>query len=199
MTLDELIEDHRAMYRADLYISQLVTRQPPSSMDVRTGERNQEPGAATGMAMAGRFLRYLSHPEGYGYDFPWSKALWKLRVECRRNHPQHRSGDRPFWRGSLCHQAVRLTVIGGEAGRIGPLSASNAARVLRLDHIESMLRRAFGDIETTMDDYRERAEKRVREDEGLAPPVGVAMRAPERHDMGGMHRADCPQCRRRIA
>jgi len=62
------IEDHRALFRADLLIPKLVSRQPPTSLDANTGVLHQEPGSAVGMSMSGRLLRYLSHPEGYGSD-----------------------------------------------------------------------------------------------------------------------------------
>lgn len=155
------IEDHRAMYRADLLIPRLVSRQPPTSLDLNTGVLDQEPGAATGMAMSGRLLRFLSHPEGYGQDFPWHRALWQLRVECRREHPQHRSSEHRYWRGALCWQIVSLTVT-------REWTPEQAAQILRLESPEPVLSQGLRFIQERMDDFRKAAEKRAREDEGQA-------------------------------
>jgi hypothetical protein len=199
MTLSDLIATHRDMYRADMSIPKLVSRQPPTSLDRNSGVTTQEPGAATGMAMSGRLLKLLGHPEGYGADFPWLKALWLLRVECRRHHPHHRSADRPYWRGALCYEAVKLVCIGGDALPYGPLTTDSAMRILKLDHIEPLLRGAFREIETIMDDFRDRAAKRERQLEAHALPVNAAAPPAERHDQGGMHRLDCPKCKKGAA
>ncbi len=195
-----LIASHRGMYRDDIRIDRLVSRQPPTSLDVNTGELQEEPGARVGMTMGGRLLRYVGHPEGYGSDFPWSKAYWHLAVECRRSHPAHRGEDRPYWRGNLCQQAVRLTVIGGDDGK-GPLSADQAASVLRVESIDAVLLRCFRFLEERMDDFRRVSERRAREDAGLGPG---AIPHPElaHHVPSAEHVADCPnrECRsKRIA
>ena len=158
--LERLIQQHRDMYANDLRIDRLVARQPPTTIDPNTGELHVEPGAATGMPMSGRFLKYLGHPEGYGSDFPWSKAWWRLKAECRRTHPYHRAADRPYWRGSLCHQLVAFTVVRG-------FSIENAAKILRYDNPEPPLRAALEWIDASMDRQRELAERRAREDQGL--------------------------------
>ena len=184
--LEHLIADHRAAYQADLHIDRLVARQPPTTIDPNTGELHVEPGAATGMPMSGRFLKYLGHPEGYGSDFPWSKAWWRLKAECRRTHPYHRAADRPYWRGSLCHQLVAFTVVRG-------FSIENAAKILRYDNPEPVLRYALTYIEEVMDSYRRKAEKRERE---LAGAFSVTDRPePPHHAVPGLHEQECPQCR----
>jgi hypothetical protein len=185
--LEQAIETHRELYRADLWIDRLVARQPPTSLNLNTGVLHQEPAAAIGMTVSGRLLRYVSHPEGYGSDFPWSKALWKLRVHCRRDHPYHRAADRPYWRGALCHQLVTFVII-------REWSVANAASILRYDNPEPVLRLALERIESTMDDFRARAEKRAREDEGRGDgPIPVER--PQHHSVPGLHEQDCPQCR----
>ena len=182
MSLAAQLHLHRNLYRSDLHIHRLVSRQPPTTLDVNTGELYQEPGAATGMPMSGRLLKYLGHPEGFGSDFPWSKALWLLRVECRRKHPQHRSADRPFWRGALCHQAVLLTVVRG-------FSPENAGKILRLDHTDALLKGAFRFMEDAIDEARLVAEARAREDEGR---FTIYDQLPEHHIPSEAHIQECP-------
>jgi hypothetical protein len=195
-TLEQAIETHRELYRADTYIDRLVARQPPTSLDLNTGVLHQEPAAAVGMTVSGRLLRYVSHPEGFGSDFPWSKALWLLRVECRRRHHDHRSADRPYWRGSLCHEAVKLVIIGGESGGTGPLSPEHAGQILRIDRIDELLLRCFRFLEETMDDFRRRAEKRAREDEGQAL-ICICGHPWSRHDdPATLFRCTACECRR---
>jgi hypothetical protein len=189
--LTEAIAQHRELYRSDLIIERMVARQPPTSFDLNTGRLHQEPAAAIGMTVSGRLLKFVSHPEGFGADFPWSKAVAKLRWDCRRNHPFHRAGDRPYWRGSLCHQLVRFVVIQG-------WSVENAAKILRYDNPEPILRAALQFIEESMDHARAKAEKREREIEGHGPgaiPAPVVVH----HSVPGLHQVECPQCRRNAA
>ena len=190
---------HRELFRDELHIGRLVSRQPPTQMDPNTGVLHQEPATRIGMNMSGSMLRRLGHPEGFGSMYPWTRALWLLRVECRRRHPHHRSGDRPYWRGSLCHQAVKLTIIGGETGNTGPLSVEAASRILRVDRIDAILKSSFRFIEDTMDDFRDRAERRAREDQGHGELVGVAVARHTHTALDGLHAVDCPQCRRNAA
>ena len=191
MTLAAQITLHRNLYRDDTHISRLVQRQPPTTLDLNTGTLHQEPAAAVGMTMSARLLKYVSHPEGYGAEFPWSRALYRLRYDCRRNHPYHRASDRPYWRGSLCWQLVTFVIVRG-------WSVHNAAEILRYDNPEPVLRNALAFIEAAMDDARRKAEKRSREDEGHGPG---AVPAPEwrHHAVPGMHMADCPRCRKESA
>jgi hypothetical protein len=175
-----------------------LRRQFSMKMQSRLGADEElvvEPGAAVGMPMSGPMLRKIGHPEGYGSLYPWSKALWMLRVECRRRHHDHRSADRPYWRGSLCHEAVKLVVIGGESGGTGPLSPEHAGRILRIDRIDELLLRAFRFLEESMDSFRRRAELRAREDEGRGDGAIPVPRAAH-HAVPGLHKQDCPQCRR---
>ena len=199
MTLAETVALHRELRAQDLAIPRLVSRQPPTTLDPHTGVLYEEPAARTGMAMSARLLRRLGHPEGYGQAFPWSSALWRMKHWCRRSHPQHRSAARPYWRGSLCWQAVRLVVEGSEAGYIGPLSPSQAAGVLRLDHIEALLVGAFRQIESEMDDAQARALKREAMLEKHVRPVNEAPAPQESHEQGPYHKAECGKCQRAAA
>ena len=191
MTLAATIALHRQLLRDDAHIARLVSRQPPTSLDLHTGVLHEEPAAAIGMNMSGRLLKYVGHPEGYGSDFPWSKALFRLRYQCRREHPYHRAADRPYWRGSLCHELVRFTVI-------REFSIENAAKILRYDNPEPVLRYALSYIEASMDEARRKAEQRVRDEEGRFS-VTDAPRVEQRHDQPGLHASECPQCRRNAA
>ena len=197
LPVSALIAEHRARFRDDLHIPRLVSRQPPTSIDSNTGVMDEEPAAATGMSMSGRMLRYVSGD--YGSVFPWSKAFWLLKVNCRRNHPHHRSADRPYWRGALCYQAVKLVVVGGEANGVGPLTAEQAGQVLKIDQIDQILVAAFRSIDHAVDDFRDRAEKRAREDAGLGPGAVPEPTVEQRHDQDGMHQVDCAKCRRNAA
>lgn len=187
MTLDALIELHRDLYRSDIRIDRLVSRQPPTTLD-HEGVPDPEQGTKTGMPMSGRLLRYLGHPEGYGEQFQWSKALWLLKVECRRSHHSHRAKERPYWRGSLCWSAVILTVVKG-------YSAQNAAQILKLPNIDELLVRCFRDIERTMNEADDAAIAREKQLESIVNPVNVAPRPRENHGLPGLHQEECPQCR----
>jgi hypothetical protein len=125
--LARLVEFHRTLRRDELRIDRMVARQPPSSRDPSTGVVHQHEAAAIGMNMSARLYRFVESAPPM--EFPWHAALSSLRVECRRKHPQHRSSDRPYWRGALCHQAVKLVVVGGEANGIGPLTPLQAGGV----------------------------------------------------------------------
>jgi hypothetical protein len=191
--LQQAIETHRELYRSDLFIDRMVARQPPTSLDLNTGVLHQEPAAAIGMTVSGRLLRYVSHPEGFGSDFPWSKALYRLRWDCRKNHPHHRGADVPYWRGSLCHELVRFVVL-------REFSVQSAAAVLRYDNPEPVLRQALTFIEESMDHARERAEKRAREDEGRGDGA-IPVERPAHHVPSQEHVSECPNpvCRARRA
>lgn len=190
MTLLQLIDLHRELYRADLSIERLVSRTPPTSMDPNTGELHEEPAARTGMAMSGRLLRYLGHPEAHAQAFPWSFGLWRMKGRCRRAHPQHRSIDRPYWRGSLCWSLAMFVIVRG-------YSLDNAALILQVDRdVEQTLTTALHLIEDAIDEQRARAERRAREDAGMGPGPIHSEPVHERHDMGGLHQSDCGKCRR---
>jgi hypothetical protein len=157
--LEQAIETHRELYRSDTYIDRLVARHPPTSLDLNTGVLHVEDGTRIGMTMSGRLLKYVGHPEGYGADFPWSKALWLLRGWCRRNHRYHMTPR--HWDGALCHQLIKYVIIRN-------WSVENAAQILQYDNPEPVLRDALQYIEDRIDDFRASAEKRAREDEGQA-------------------------------
>jgi len=196
-----LVEWHRGKWAADNFVPRLVSRQPPmtryeksDAYDAelqRYGANNEyviEDGSRTGMAMSGNMIRRLS--ENPGDTFPWITAYGRLYWHCHRRHPHHRSADRPYWRGALCHQAVTLVV----KRRFSP---ANAAKILKLDHIDPLLVSAFREIETQIDDARARAEKRERERAGhYSLFEGPVM---EHRPLDGLHRAECPACRVRVA
>lgn len=187
MTLDARIAHHRELYRSDLLIERLVSRQPPTSLDVNTGELHQEPGAATGMPMSGRLLKYLSHPEGYGSDFPWSKSWWLLRNHCRRTHRYHR-GPR-HWNGSLCHSMIGFVVV-------REWSVENAGNILQHTDPAGILRQSFDFMDQTLTDFRRKAEQRQREEEGHGPgPIAVPVH--EHRPLPGLHELECVQCRKK--
>jgi hypothetical protein len=190
MTLEDTIAWHRAAYKDDTHISRLVQRQPPTTLDLNTGTLHQEPAAAVGMTMSARLLKYVSHPEGYGADFPWSKALWNLRGWCRKEHRRRYHSVELHWDGSLCHQMVKFVVI-------REWSVPNAAAILDYDDPEPILRDAFAYMEQRIDDFRRQAERRERELEGHGPG---AIPAPvhEHRALPGLHETDCIQCRKRL-
>jgi hypothetical protein len=199
MTLHNLIADHRQLYAADRHISRLATTTPPPLKDPETGLYSSDPGHL-GMTLTGRFARLLGHPDGFGTSFPWTKALWALRVECRRKHPYHRGADVPYWRGSLCHQAVTLVIIGTPKGD-GPASLQEAQQILRYDHLEPVLRDAFAFIEQSIDDQRARAERRAKEDAGIFGVGNAPLPVVEHHAPSAEHVLECPnpECRRKRA
>lgn len=201
-SLEEQIDLHRELYRDSTRLDRLVSRQPPltrydsndwtEGTPVRYGSDNEyviEPAARIGMSMAGAMIRRLS--DSPGAMFPWPTALYRLRYACRREHPYHRAADRPYWRGSLCHQLVVFTVI-------REWSIENAAKILRYDRPEPTLRYAFGYIEASIDEARRKAERRQREE--TSGPGAVPLPVHEqRHDQPGLHRQDCPKCRKEDA
>jgi hypothetical protein len=152
-----------------------------------------ESGDAVGMSMSGTLLRRLS--ERPGEPFPWVTALYELRYWCRRNHPYHRDASRPYWRGSLCHSLVRLTVIGADKGNYGPLSIEEAGKVLRYDNPEPVLRLALERIEETIDRRQRDAIAREAMLEKHVRPVNspdTELATP--HHLGPWHELDCAKC-----
>jgi hypothetical protein len=198
MTLADTLALHRGLLADDLSIPRLVSRTPPTTLDTHTGTLYEEPAAATGMSMSGALLRFLGHPEGFGDQHPWLRARYQLRFHCRRNHPEHRSAERPYWRGSLCQQAVDLCVMGRVPGYPGPLSPSEASAVLRVD-IEEVLQRALDWILEQIDRAQRDAIERERALTKHVRPVNeeapVERETP--HDLEGAHAEECPRCLRR--
>jgi hypothetical protein len=200
--LQQAIETHRELYRSDLNIGQIVSAprvgshrstRPPTTFDYGQVAWVQEPADANGMNLSGRMVKLLGHPEGFGSDFPWSRALYRLRWDCRKNHPNHRGADVPYWRGSLCHELVRFVIL-------REFSVQSAAAVLRYDNPEPILRQALTFIEESMDHARERAEKRAREDEGRGDGA-IPVERPAHHVPSQEHVSECPNpvCRARRA
>ena len=190
MTLEQTIILHRNLYRDDTHISRLVQRQPPTTLDLNTGTLHQEPAAAVGMTMSARLLKYVSHPEGFGSEFPWSRALYSLRGWCRREHRRRYHSTEKHWDGSLCHQMVKYVVIRG-------WSVQNAAAILDYDDPEPILRDAFDYIERRMEDFRVQAERKEREIDGHGPGA-IPPPVHEHQSLPGLHLTDCVQCRKRL-
>lgn len=208
--LDRAIEDHRALYRADIDFNptqrtppvaytwdeerrMMVPDDRPLVINPLTANEVTVPDGPTqstqvGMPISGRMLRYLMGPT---HDTPWATALKALRVYCRRHHEFHRAADRPYWRGSLCHQLVVFTIM-------RDYSLLQASGILRYDHPEPILREALAFIEQTLDDFRAKAEKRERELAGHGPGA-VPVERPGHHAVPGLHEIECPQCRRNAA
>jgi hypothetical protein len=196
VTIADRIEDHRALYRADLEIQQITSAprvgshratRPPTTFDYGKAAWIQEPADANGMNLSGRMVKYLGHPEGYGSSFPWSKGWWLLRGHCRRSHRYHLTP--PHWRGALCWQLVNLTIVQG-------MSVYNAARVTQYDNPEPLLNDAFDFIEAEIDKQRAKQEQRAREDAGR---FDLYHEPPRHHVVGGVHEQECPNpvCRAR--
>ena len=194
MTLDALIAEHRQRFREDIRIDRLVSRQPPTTLD-HEGVPDPEQGTKTGMPMSGRLLRYLGHPEGYGESFPWSKAWWLLKNECFKEHPSHRAWVRPYWRGSLCWQLVKLVIIGGEKRSEGPRTPEQAAQILKIGNADKLLLRCLRRIDGIIQEQNDNAIAREKQLESIVNPVNVAPRPRENHGLPGLHQEECPQCR----
>ena len=208
MSLQDSIEDHRAMMRSELDFNPtqrtppvaykwdrvqraMVPDDSPLVINPLTPDQIEVPDSATqstqvGMPMSGRLLRYLQGPSA---DTPWANAVFRLRAECRRKHPHHRGADVPYWRGSLCHELIRFTIIRG-------YSMQSTVEILRYDNPEPLLREAFRFIEQVIDAERAKAERRAREDEGHGPGA-IPVDVPPHHSVDGLHREECPQCRRK--
>jgi hypothetical protein len=185
---------HRALYEDECRIPRLVSRQPPVIRN-DDGERESQ-WTHTGMPTSGLLHRRIFE-KSPGEMFPWVTAFAALRVDCRRHHADHRGGDRPYWRGSLCQKLVRLCVIGMRG--VGPLAPEDAAKVLRLGYgVEERLQAAFTFIEQHIDEQRARAEQREKHDRGVYS-VGERIMVASHHALDGLHALECPQCRRNAA
>ena len=194
MTLEQSIADHRGMYRDELNLKPTQHAVPSDTEPILVNGVYVEvtdSGELGGMPFSMPMTRRLGHPENFGSMFPWSKAWWRLKAECRRTHPFHRASDRPYWRGSLCHQLVAFTVVRG-------FSIENAAKILRYDNPEPVLRYALTFIEQQIDLSRKKAEQRHREEQGYGPGA-VPMPVHEHQPLPGLHAQECPSCKRRNA
>lgn len=203
--LDELIEDHRLLYRADLAEYRLHVSSGETGMEETAARRrkvgrqygsNGHPATWTGLPFAPVFLRYIDwsrdrvqasiRPSFPGRHYSWSTAFWAQWAECRRFHPEHH--DRPEWRGSLCYQLIHFTVrreppFGLEAAcLVLGVTPPRAGRTLRngLLYIEGYMDRQMNRAQEKAKPIRERIHWR----EGREP-----------HGLPGLHNAECPQCR----
>ena len=186
---------HRELFRDECRIPRLVSRQPPIVSE-EDGQRRAQ-FSHTGMPTSGLLHRRVFEKRP-GEMFPWVTAFAALRVDCRRNHRASHTGyDRPYWRGSLCHEAVRLCVIGM---RDGPLSPESAALVLHLPNLDDVLPGALAWLERHIDEQRARAEQRAKVDAGVFR-VGETLAPMQHHAVPGTHAAECPhpECRARRA
>lgn len=216
MNLEHTIQQHRAYFRDELDFNPtqrtppvaykfdereraMVPDDSPLVINPLTADEIEVPDSATqstqiGMPMSSRMLRYLQGPAA---DTPWSLGLKRLRSWCRREHPYHRSAEAPYWRGSLCWQLVFLVIVGKPKGD-GPATIEEAARILRYDNPEPVLRYALTYVEECMDSERRKAEKRLRDDIGRGD--GAIPRPEWRHHAPSeAHVQDCPnaECRAR--
>ena len=190
--LAKLVELHRGLLADDRYIDRLVAEQPATQLDPNTGKLHEDAANRLGPNMTARFQRYLGHPESYGEQFPWSKAVWLVGSWCRRNHPHHR-GPNDNWRGSLCRQAIRLVIDIG-------WSPEHAARVLKAPELEMVLETALLQVERYIDAARDKVEQREKQDAGVYE-VYESAAPPEHRALDGLHRQEChhPACRARRA
>jgi len=184
-SLPEMILVHRLLYSGDLFLERLVSDSPAVFVDQQTGTRSADAMSKLGPTLSYPLERYLS--ESYGTMFPWARGFRAMRDDCRRHHPEHQ--EREEFRGSLCHELVSRTVIGGyilDAAclEIG-VTPARAGRTLRV---------ALRYIEAHMTWQREKQQAR-------AVNVGGFWPAPvyEHHAVPGLHEQDChnPACKRR--
>lgn len=186
---------HRALWTDDCRIPRLVSRTPP--IVTEEGERRAQ-YSHTGMPTSGQLHRRIFEQQP-GEAFPWVSAFRALRMNCRRNHRlTHVGADRPYWRGSLCQEVVRLVIIGMRRpdGRSGPLSPDEAAAVLRLEYgLAELLRDTFTFMEQHIDWLQARAEQRRKHDSGVFR-VGETVEPIKHHAVGGLHALECqhPEC-----
>jgi hypothetical protein len=204
--LQQAIETHRELYRAELHFSPsqrtppvayrfdekeraLVPDDRPLVINPLTADEIEVPDSATqstqvGMPMSSRMLRYLQGPTA---DTPWSFSLARMRGWCRKNHRYHMTP--PHWRGSLCWQFVYYVVV-------REFSIVSAATVLQYDHPEPVLRDALQHIEDRMDDLLADQERRAKEDEGQAMTCVCGHSWSRHDDPAGMFRCTTCECRR---
>lgn len=186
VSVGELIEDHRAMLRADLELYRLHDRDGESGI---------------GPPFSDRFRRYIDwdrkdqaagvRPTRPGPTAPWITARYAQWAECRRSHPEHH--DRPEWRGSLCHALVSWTVVNGR-------SLTDACLILGVTPPRAgrTLRNALLWVESHIDRQRDRDEQRQRDRERPAYKVYEPPKpSEERHDQPGIHQETCPKCIKR--
>lgn len=164
---------HRRLAKADGYIVRL---------HVQEGDDQ-----GIGVPFNEQFVRYLE--ERYGTQYPWQNGLRTVRTECRRSHSDH--WERPEWDGSLCYRLVSLVCR-------YDYSFSRACYELHVDpdRTEAVMQRALRRIEERLDELQARATSTVESDKGrhdwMAP-------AHVHRPLDGLHREDCPQCRRAAA
>lgn len=186
VTLPDAIALHRALWQDDNRIPRLASRQPPVVTDESGQPETQE--THTGMPISAALTRRI-FTEWPGAMYPWVTALKALRQDCRRRHYWHRGADRPYWRGSLCWQAVHTVIV-------REYSVSAASDLLRADRLEDVLLSALAYMERHIDEQQARQEQRQKHDRGVFV-VGVADEH-EHHAVPGLHAAECdnPKCRR---
>lgn len=171
--LEAAIALHRALYRADVgWLQKLHQRDGESGL---------------GPPFSPPFEAYLDGRLG---AFPWSKALLSLRHTCRVMHrPKHT--DRDEWRGSLCHALVGMVIrlewsLDYARLQLGLADEGRSRRTL--DHGLLYIERRLQDMANA--DEREQKASLPRE------PVEWTAAPHEHHALGGLHRAECPQCAR---
>lgn len=187
LPLNALIALHRSLRKDELHIDRLTADEPPVFVDPNTGERRSDEMSKLGPTLSFRLTAYITG--SYGTTFPWARAAFLLRVTCRREHPEHQ--DRREFRGSLCNRLVNLVV--GEGWDPGKASVFLD---IDPDRARRTLGHALRTIEAHLDAQRERAERAQREAAGR---FSLWESGHEHHAVPGLHSAECPQCRRRVA
>lgn len=170
--LDAAIAVHRLLYSAETGVLKIHQRDGESGL---------------GPPFNPIFEAFLD--ERY-HAFPWSRSLAYLHwAVCRRTHVKH--WDRPVWRGSLCYSLTSLVIrrelsVGRAQWELGLPDAGKTRRTL-----DSALLTIERRLETLAADDK----PEVRRE----PAEWMAVARGERHDQGGLHASECPQCLRGAA
>jgi hypothetical protein len=192
LDLDDRIAMHRWLFARDLWISQLTTEAPPV-FTKESGERLSDPMSMLGPTLSWPLTAFISYKVVDGemidtpaWSFPWAVGLASVRHHCRRDHTTH--WDREVWHGSLCWALVSATV---RRQMLMERAFFNLEVSQSLG--EDLLRKGFARIESKLKELQAKATEVVSSDAGRNDWQEPAHH--QRHDQGGMHRLECPQCR----
>jgi hypothetical protein len=164
---------HRTLYAADLnWLSKL---------HVRDGE------SGIGVPFNPVFEAFLDGRLG---QFPWNRALFAVRVDCRANHaPKHT--DRPEWRGSLCYVLTSLVIRFDYS-----LLAARLELGLPLDgKTRRTLDNALLFIESDLK-LQHRRQEQAQSASVARMPAEWMGKGHVHVGLPGLHRDECPQCAR---
>ena len=152
------IAAHRHLYRQELSgVLRVTARQVPADTEpIAVSEYDADlekwlPGTTSvnvtdsgplgGPALSMALNRYLEPPR---HEFPWSAALFAMRLECRRSHPGHTERE-PF-HGSLCWRLAYLLIVAS----LDPTQVADELGIPTqhvLDRWESVGKWMLGDME----------------------------------------------------